>query len=89
MRDLTPFSKFADVCRALEGTTKRTEKVVYLVKFLKSLTPDEIQPAVSFLTGRPFPESDERVLDVGGQTLWKMNRKGGQSALVSEPATIL
>jgi DNA ligase-1 len=87
--DLTPFSKFADVCRALEGTTKRTEKVVYLVKFLKSLTPDEISPAVSFLTGRPFPESDARILDVGGQTLWKMSRKGGQSALVSKPATIL
>jgi DNA ligase-1 len=87
--DETSFSKFAEVCRALETTTKRTEKTAYLVNFLKSLSPDEIMPAVSFLTGRPFPESDERVLDVGGQTLWKMDRKTGQSALIPKPATIL
>ncbi len=46
-------------------------------------------PAVSFIVGRPFPESDERVLDIGGQTLWKINRRSGQSALVSKPVTIL
>ncbi len=46
-------------------------------------------PAVSFIVGRPFPESDERVLDIGGQTLWKINRGSGQSALVSKPVTIL
>jgi DNA ligase-1 len=59
------------------------------VDFLKSLSPGEIAPAVSFLTGRPFPESDERVLDLGGQTLWKLHSQSGQSALVSEPVTIL
>jgi DNA ligase-1 len=85
----TSFSRFTDVCRALEYTTKRTEKVVYLVSFLKSLNREEITPAVSFLVGRPFPESDERVLDVGGQTLWKINRGSGQSSLVSKPVTIL
>jgi DNA ligase-1 len=85
----TPFTRFTQVCRALESTTKRTEKTSYLVEFLKNLNPDEIVPAVSFLIGRPFPESDSRVLDLGGQTLWKINRKGGQSALVSKPVTIL
>ena len=85
----TPFSKFADLCRRLESTTKRTEKVAYLVDFLKSLDADEIAPAVSFVTGRPFPESDERVLEVGGQTVWKVHRNTGQSALVQSPLTIL
>jgi DNA ligase-1 len=77
------------VCKELEFTTKRTEKVSHLVTFLKSLAPDEIVPAVSFITGRPFPESDERVLDLGGQTMWKMNSRSGQSALISKPVTIL
>jgi DNA ligase-1 len=63
--------------------------VVRLVEFLKSLDADEIAPAVSFTTGRPFPESDERVLDVGGQTVWKVHRNGGQSALIEKPVTIL
>jgi DNA ligase-1 len=85
----TPFSKFANLCRALESTTKRTEKVAYLVDFLRSLEKEEIAPAVSFITGRPFPESDERVLVIGGQTLWKVHRSGGQSALIQKPATIL
>ena len=85
----TPFSKFADLCRRLESTTKRTEKVAYLVDFLKMLDADEIAPAVSFVTGRPFPESDERVLEVGGKTVWKVHRNTGQSALVQSPLTIL
>jgi DNA ligase-1 len=85
----TPFRHFADVCKALESTTKRTEKVAYLVNFFNSLSREEITPAVSFLVGRPFPESDERVLDIGGQTLWKVNRGSGQSALYSRPVTIL
>ena len=85
----TQFSKFADLCRKLEATTKRTEKVAYLVDFLRALERDEVAPAISFTTGRPFPESDERVLDVGGQTMWKVHRSSGQSALVQKPVTIL
>jgi DNA ligase-1 len=85
----TPFTRFTEVCRSLESTSKRTKKVAYLVEFLRSLSSDEIVPAVSFLVARPFPESDPRVLDVGGQTLWKINGKAGQSALISKPVTIL
>ena len=85
----TSFTRFAEVCKALESTTKRTEKVAYLVKFLKSLSREEIAPAVSFIVGRPFPESDERVLDIGGRTLWKINRGSGQVVLVPKAVTIL
>lgn len=89
MADRTPFIKFTELCQALESTTKRTKKVALLVDFLKSLGHEEIVPAVCFIIGRPFPESDERVLDVGGQTLWKISRKSGQSALIAKPVTIL
>lgn len=89
MVEQTIFAKFVELCSALESTTKRTEKVAYLVDFLRSLPPEEIVPAVSFITGRPFPESDERVLDVGGQTLWKLDRTSGQATLIPKPVTIL
>lgn len=89
MTQETPFDRFTELCKSLESTTKRTKKVAYLVDFLKSLSHEEITPAVSFIVGRPFAESDERVLDIGGQTLWKIKRGSGQSALVSKPITIL
>jgi len=85
----TSFNRFTEVCKALESTTKRTEKVTYLVDFLRSLSREEIAPAVSFVVGRPFSESDERVLDIGGQTLWKINHGSGQAALVPKAVTIL
>lgn len=85
----TPFSKFAELCNKLESTTKRKNKTAYLADFLTHLDRDEVAPAVSFMTGRPFPESDERVLVVGGQTMWKVHRNAGQSALVHAPVTIL
>jgi DNA ligase 1 len=85
----TSFAKFAELCRKLESTGKRTEKVAYLVEFLRNLDRDEIAAAVAFVTGRPFPESDERVLDMGGQTIWKIHRNTAQSTLVHVPVTIL
>ena len=90
MVEQTTFATFVGVCRALESTTKRSEKVAYLVDFLRLLAPEEVVPAVSFLTGRAFPESDTRVLDVGGQTIWKIDRNGGgQATLIPKPVTVL
>jgi DNA ligase-1 len=84
----TPFSEFANVCRQVESTTKRRQKVAALARFLKSLQSDEIIPGVTFFSGHAFPESDGRVLDVGGRTIWKMDRKSSQSTLVVEPVTL-
>jgi DNA ligase-1 len=89
LAESTLFTRFTETCRALESTTKRTEKVAHIIALLKNLNPEEIAPAVCFLIGRPFPESDPRALDVGGQTLWKIDRKGAQSTLVAKPVTIL
>ncbi len=85
----TSFRKFAELCKSLEATSKRTEKVQALVEFLKALQDPEVVPAVSFIIGRPFAESDERVLDVSAQTLWRTPIKVGQMSLVQEPITIL
>ncbi len=86
----TQFSQFANVCQTLEGTPKRTLKVDLLAKFLKLLSKEEIVPTISFFTGQAFTDSDKRVLDVSGRTLWKINRLGsGQSTLASNPVSVL
>ncbi len=85
----TPFSEFANTCRQVEATSKRKKKVEVLARFLHSLRPDEVIPTVTFFTGHAFPGADERVLDVGGQTVWKMDLTASQSTLVNRPATLL
>ena len=83
------FSEFASACRRIGATSKRTLKVKVLANFLRTLRPDEVVPAVTFFSGHVFPGADERVLDVGGQTVWKMDRKSNQSTLMFQPATLL
>jgi DNA ligase-1 len=85
----TPFTKFAELCKALESTRRRNLKVKMLASFLKSVQFEEIVPAVTFVTGRAFPESDDRVLDFGVHTLRKMCKGYSQSTLMAKPVTIL
>jgi len=85
----TPFSAFADVCRRVEAISGRKKKIDVLASFLRSLHPNEVAPALTFFTGHAFPGADERVLDVGGRTIWKMDRTANQSTLVDRPATLL
>ena len=63
---MTAFAEFAGLCRKLEATGSRLEKRRLVAEFLRALDPDEIPTAVAFLTGRPFPSSDPRVLGVRG-----------------------
>src|SRR5688500_13285457 len=59
------FSDFAALCYALEKTPSRLAKVAAAADYLRRLEPDEIRPGVAFLSGRPFPVSDPRTLDIG------------------------
>ncbi len=59
---MTGFTEFAALCRRLEATGSRLEKRRLTAEFLKRLDRDEVPTAVLFLTGRPFPTSDPRVL---------------------------
>lgn len=63
------FGEFCALCRELEGTRSRLAKTAATAAFLRRLAPDEIPSAVAFLTGRPFPASDPRVLEVSWATL--------------------
>lgn len=59
------FSEFASLCYGLEKTPSRLAKVAAAVDYLKRLAPEEIRFGVAFLSGRPFPVSDPRTLDIG------------------------
>src|SRR5262249_36226826 len=44
----------------------RLEKRRLVAEFLRAVAPEEVPAAVAFLTARPFPASDPRVLSVRG-----------------------
>ena len=82
------FRELAELCAGLERTSKRTEKTRLLSEFLRRLKPEEIAPAVAMITGRTFPESDPRVLEIGAKTVWKKTEPARQIALVQSPLTV-
>ena len=59
------FLDFASLCYELEKTPSRLAKIAATADYLRRLTPEEIRPGVAFLSGRLFPISDPRTLDIG------------------------
>jgi len=84
----TPFLKLATLCEDLASTNKRTIKTQLISAFLRELGEDEITPAVCFIAGMAFPESDSRALDISARTLGKVLERSKQPPLVQEPLTI-
>jgi len=84
----TPFSKLAELCKALEATTKRTEKTRLISSFLRTLEPDEVAPAVLLVVGQIFPEFDPRTLEVGWSTMKRVLDKGKQTTLLRDELSI-
>ena len=65
----TEFQVVVELCEKLEATSKRTLMVSLVADFLRRLEADEVEPAVSMLLGRAFPEWDQRTLEVSWRTL--------------------
>src|SRR5438445_516584 len=61
---MVEFARLADLCRRLRTSPGRLDKLAMLADYLRALPPDAVGPAVAFLTGRPFPQSEPRVLGV-------------------------
>jgi DNA ligase-1 len=59
------FLEFASLCHRLEKTPGRLAKIAAAAEYLKRLSPDEVRFGVAFLSGRPFPMSDPRTLEIG------------------------
>src|SRR4030065_801128 len=70
----TLFKTLAELGEKLEATRKRTLMIDLASAFLKSVDPEEIEPAVNMLLGRPFPKWDQRTLEVSWATLSEIIR---------------
>jgi DNA ligase 1 len=84
----TPFFQLAQLCRRVEATTKRNEKIALIAEFLKLVSSEEVSLTTLFLAGKPFPESDPRVLEISCATITEVGRNLGQKKLTESPLTI-
>ena len=84
---MTAFSEIVSLCRQLEANRGRLEKRRLVAEFLRGVAPDEVAHAVAFLTGRPFPASDPRVLSARGlpATVVRRRRRVAADASVTWP----
>ncbi|HXR26974.1 MAG TPA: ATP-dependent DNA ligase [Candidatus Baltobacteraceae bacterium] len=57
--------RWSETAERVAATSRTSEKVRILAEYLRTLTPAELPTAVTFFTGRPFPERDPRVLGLG------------------------
>ena len=57
--------RWSDLAERVAATTRTSEKTALLADYLRSLDPDELPVAAVFLTGRPFPEADQRSAGLG------------------------
>ena len=82
------FSEFASLCYELEKTPSRLAKIAAAAEYLKRLAPDEIRSGVAFLSGRPFPISDPRTLDIGPSALFEASKITAAGNSPSTPLTL-
>ncbi len=67
----SPFYKFALLCEAIAASSGKLRKRDLLADYLQSLPEAELRHAAVFLAGRPFPQSDQRVMQAG----WALIRR--------------
>src|SRR5438132_11694308 len=82
------FSEFASLCYELEKTPSRLAKIASAADYLKRLEPDEIRHGVAFLSGRPFPISDPRTLDIGSGAFFEASKIPEAGLASTRPLTI-
>ena len=57
--------RWSELAERVAATTRTSEKTALLADYFTSLAPDELPIAAVFLTGRPFPEADQRAAGLG------------------------
>ena len=76
--------RWSDVAARIAATTRTSEKVATLADYLRSLTPDELPIAVTYMTGRPFPERDPRTTGIG----WAAIAAAAESLVDAAPGAL-
>jgi DNA ligase-1 len=61
--------RWSELAERVAATTRTSEKTGLLAEYLPTLDADELPIAVVFLTGRPFPEADQRATGIGWATI--------------------
>src|SRR5437870_283218 len=64
--------KFAEMCEAVAGTTKKLQKTAIVAEYLKSRSTNEAAVSAVFLSGGAFAAWEETTLQVGGSLLWRV-----------------
>ena len=62
--------RFTTTCEAIGATTKKLQKTALVAEYLRSRNAEEAAISAVFLSGRPFPAWEEKILQVGGRSLW-------------------
>jgi ATP-dependent DNA ligase len=57
--------RFAQLCESIAATTKKTEKVILVADYLRTMPVEEAALGALYLCGRVFPRREERVLSIG------------------------
>ncbi len=70
--------RFAQLCESIAATTKKTEKVILVVDYLRATPVEEAALGALYLCGRVFPRREERVLSIGFSILLRAVAKIAQ-----------
>jgi ATP-dependent DNA ligase len=57
--------RWSELAERVAATTRTSEKTALLADYFTGLSADELPIAAVFLTGRPFPEADQRAAGLG------------------------
>src|SRR5262245_16339717 len=76
--------RWSELAERVAATTRTSEKTSLLADYLHDLDPAELRVAAVFLSGRPFPESDQRATGLGWATI-----AGVVAAVAGTPAGAL
>jgi DNA ligase-1 len=76
--------RWSEVAARIAATTRTSEKVATLADYLRSLTPAELPIAVTYMTGRPFPERDPRTTGIG----WAAIAAAAESLVDAAPGAL-
>lgn len=63
------FQDFAIAAEKIAATTKRLIKAAILGEYFSTLSDEDLRLAARYFAGSPFPQFDQRVLQVGGSAL--------------------
>ena len=72
------FKSLSELLERVEATKKRLEIIDLTANYLKTLSPEEIEPATNMMVGRAFPKYSQKSLDVSWSTLIRVLERVSQ-----------